>query len=598
MSGAEPQDAARTSGYLEIPGVTLSDGVTPDPMPFDHVEWQLWYVRVLAHRVRVKQLCNQSGSAGENARRTQKALCKQPDGLGHIYWLITFCFLTEQRQEGAGVIRPFIVYPRQAELILAIHQTMKAPPGTNASLAVEKSRDVGATWIDSSHHAWCWLFESYYTGLLISEDADKVDKKNDQNCWMWKIDFLLGRYMRGVGNDYPKWLMPKGCVWGVNEQNFRTLLQLTNLETSATIQGEAQNVTAGRSARVRKASIDEAAFNQYFGDIWNLLANTTDHRFAYSTAGMKPPDFYNLVHGKEGYRRPRVMRIEWHHIPGRDRAWLEAKRSEMKRSDFEREVMINYLAGSGSVVYPEAAYVKTGFFPYERNLGPLFGAIDDGGDDPTAITIFQREAGTSWVRVVGAIEVKEWTIRQCAALIIGEAQSGVRYDRRELEWIRWAHEVGLHRAIWYGDRHGFQRNQETGGSPFDVLANEFGVFINVHRTPEENSFDMRHESLKELIPWLKVHEGNGAPLFLEAIQLHRFQQRKAGLQSTTPVKPVHDHTSHLTACGEIFAVHEPVRQRHGAAKPLPRNIANGDPEPMSMGRFADRRVLSMQRWSR
>lgn len=597
MTDAIVIDEVRTSGYLDIPGVTLLDGVTPDPMPFDKEEWQGWAVRQLARRVIVTQKCNQPGAAGQRAREAQKELCRQPGGLGHLYWLNTFCFITEQRAEGSNVVRPFITWPRQAELILTIHEVMAAPPGSGASLAVEKSRDVGATWLDSSHHAWEWSFSPYYTGLLISEDADKVDKKNDQNSWMWKIDFLLGRYMRGVGNRYPEWLMPKGCRWGKDEKKFRTELQLVNLETQSTIIGEAQNITAGRSARVRKASIDEGGFNQYFGPIWNLLANTTDHRYAFSSAGMKPPDFYNLVHGKDGYKRPRVFRFEWHHVPGRDQAWLAAKRDEMKRADFEREVLINYQAGGGDKVYPEAAYIKQGHFPYEPHLGPVFGLIDDGGADPTAIAILQREAGTQWVRCIGAIEVEGWTIRQCASLITGEAQSGVHYSRRELEWLRWAEQTGLSRAIWYGDRHGFYKNQETGSSPFDVLAAEYDIYVNVIRSPEENSFDYRHEYTKELIPWLRVHEGNGAPLLLEALQNYRFQQRKPGAEISGERKPVHNGVSHLTYCAELYAIHEPVRRRYSAPKDLPRNVMNGDPEPIPLGRFRNRDVASLQRWA-
>lgn len=587
-------ELARTEGYVDIGGITLADGVTPDPMPFNIDEWHEWYNRVLAHRVMVAQRCAKEGEAGRRERAVQKALCKQPGGIGHIYWLATFCFLTEQRDEGDEVIRPFIPYPRQVELIQAIHETMAAPRGAMSSLAVEKSRAVGATWIDASHHAWEWLFSPYYTGLLISEDEDKVDKANDQNSWMWKIDFLLGRYMTSLGNRYPQWLLPEGFMWKHSVGKHRTHLTLVNPETTSTIMGEAQNITAGRSGRVRKASIDEAAFNKFFGSIWNLLANTTDHRFAYSTAWMNPPDFYHLVRGKEGYIQPRIFRFEWFQVPGHDQDWYNAKREEMKRSDFEREVLINYQAGGGSLVYPEAAHLKTGHYPYELNVGPMFCVIDDGGADPTAITVLQREAGTPWVRVVGAIEVEGWTIRQVAALLTGEAQSGVSYGRRELEWMRWASEIGLRRAVFYGDRHGFYRNQETGGSPFDVLANEYGIYINVARTPEENSFDSRHEALKELIPWFKVHEGNGAPLFLEAMQVHRFQERRSGAQSSSEPKPVHGAASHLVATGEMFAIHQPARARYAAAKELPRNIMAGTRPDPKLGRFANRSVVDMK----
>lgn len=584
-------DRARTAGYLVVPGLDLPDGSGPDPMPFDPAEWQTWYARMLAHRVRVMAETNRPGPEGKRARSYHRALCKQPDGLGHLYWLVTFCFLTEQRDQGDDVVLPFIPTPRQVELILTLHEVMAAPKGRMGSLAVEKCRAVGATWIDASHHVWEWTFSTYYTGLLVSEDAEKVDKPGDSGSWMWKLDFLLGRHLRPAGNRYPAWLLPTGFSWD-RHKGHRTELKLLNPETGSSVIGEGANETAGRSTRVRKASMDEAAFFPYCGTVWNLLNATTDHRFIYSTAGMNPPDFYHIVHGKEGYIQPRTFRFEWHQWPGRDQAWLDAVREGMKLEDFEREYLIKYLAGTGVWVYPEAGELATGWWPYEPGLGPLFCTIDDGGDDPTALVVFQREAGTNWTRVVGAIEVQGWTIRQVGELITGEPESGRRLSPRERAWMKWATDVGLKRATFYGDRHGEQRNQVTMTSPFETLATEYHIHVIVPEH-EENSFKARRDATKELIPWLRVHEANGGPQFLEALQLYKFPKRRSGSQATSENDaPVHDDATHLATCCDYFAVKQGVRRRHGPDRPLPPNIGSDDPA-LPMGRFA-RQPMTLQ----
>ena len=582
---------ARTEGYLEIPGICVPGTDIPDPMPFNHDEWKDWYKRVLVHRVIVKQQTSGESIQAKRARAAQRALCKQPHGIGHLYWLCTFCWIFEPRNE-TGQVQPFIVWPRQAEMVLEIHATMATPIGAESSMAVEKAREVGATWLDISHHAWCWTFSQFFNGLLISITEDDVDKSDEPSSWMWKLDFVLGRHMRNIGNAYPAWLLPKTFNWKKHRAN----LKLVNPETQSIIVGSTTTENTARGDRIQKVSIDEASVNPYFGAIWNVLAFTTHHRFCYATAGVNPPDFYHLVTGKEGYIKPRVFRFEWHGHPDRDHAWLESKREEMKEDDFKREVLIIYLAGSGIEVYPEAANCTTGWWPYEPGLGPLYASLDDGYDDDMGIVVFQRESGTQWVRVVAAYQNAGKIMDFYGSILTGNLESRFtrQYGRRDIAFAKWCASINLvNLATFVGDKHGDQNNMVTGTNPFQELHEKYGIYVNTLVTPEDASHDRRKDRTKELIPWLRFHEQNGVPDALEALQSYRYPKRRSSAQPTTEnAKPAHTAASHYATAFEYFAVAYPVRGGGRNAKPkqLPKNITGDRPQP-ARTRFTDRRVV-------
>jgi hypothetical protein len=594
---------------IEIPGIYLPGTTVPDPLPLSIDEWYGWYNRQLARRLDVMREVNAPGVAGHKARIGHKGLCLTPGGLGHLYWLNTFCFISEPRGANSAVI-PWVTWPRQAEMILQIHEAMAHPsPHPMANMATEKTRACGATWTDMSHHAWEWSFSPYYTGLLIGKTEDDVDRAGDQNAMMWKLDFILGRHLTRAGNRYPTWLLPHGLDWD-NERKRggnRTELQLNNPETGSTIRGEATTPDAGRGARVRKLTIDEAGFNEYFDLIWSSVQNVTDHAFAYSTANLKYPGFYNLVKGLEGYTKPRTFRFEWHQIPGHDLDWYENQKASMKEDRFKVEILIDYHASQRhKYVYPDAQAVPIGDFGYEPGLGKVSVVIDDGlYPDPTAILVLQHESGTEWHRIVAAYQNVGKTIDFYGGILTNDipAKYTRHLTRHDLDFARWCGEIGLARvARFYGDRHGDQKNQVTGTSPFHVLQQDYGIYVNVNTTPEFNAIENRRESLASLVPWLKCNSKLGAPFALQMLQEHH-------LPDTTPnrVTPitagVHDDTSHLTSAFEYYAMNLPrhatglgrrAQESRKSATVSPLDMQRGR-KPVSSGRFSNRTILGAAR---
>lgn len=67
-------------------------------------------------------------------------------------------------------------------------------------MAIEKSRDMGASWMMCLVSTWFFLFHDHFSALMLSRKEEYVDKKGDNKTLFAKIDFLL-KWM-------PTWLLP------------------------------------------------------------------------------------------------------------------------------------------------------------------------------------------------------------------------------------------------------------------------------------------------------------------------------------------------------------------------------------------------------
>ena len=65
---------------------------------------------------------------------------------------------------------------------------------------IDKSRDMGASWLCVAIAAWYWLFRPDAQVLLVSRVEDLVDRRGDPDCLMWKIDYML--------DNLPDWMLP------------------------------------------------------------------------------------------------------------------------------------------------------------------------------------------------------------------------------------------------------------------------------------------------------------------------------------------------------------------------------------------------------
>jgi hypothetical protein len=129
-----------------------------------------------------------------------------------LYWVQTYVWTYDPRPHPLITNDkniPFILYPFQEEALLRIDAAIG-----RHDLAVEKSRDQGASWmflIVFMHH---WLFKPGETFLIVSRNENLVDSPENPDCLFWKLMHLL--------KNLPPWMQPaykKTNLHLVNLQN-------------------------------------------------------------------------------------------------------------------------------------------------------------------------------------------------------------------------------------------------------------------------------------------------------------------------------------------------------------------------------------------
>ncbi len=123
---------------------------------------------------------------------------------------------------------PFVAYPFQEKAIKKIVSNIDR----QRDLVIEKSREIGGSWLCIYALQWLWRFEEWSESLLVSRNWDLVDGHTSHSL-MWKLDFMH-KWL-------PPWMMPKG--WDESKNRLKGYLE--NPETGATITGQATTEKAG-----------------------------------------------------------------------------------------------------------------------------------------------------------------------------------------------------------------------------------------------------------------------------------------------------------------------------------------------------------------
>ncbi len=127
---------------------------------------------------------------------------------------------------------PFILFKRQRELIDFFWALVQ---GAESGL-VEKSRDLGASWLSCAFAVWLWLF---WPGAAIGFGSRKealVDRLGDPDSLVEKIRLFIG--------GLPRELWPAGF----SLETHAPFMKIINPENGATIRGEAGD-QIGRGGR-------------------------------------------------------------------------------------------------------------------------------------------------------------------------------------------------------------------------------------------------------------------------------------------------------------------------------------------------------------
>ena len=202
-----------------------------------------------------------------------------------LFYVNTFCWTYDPRKisDGKSPKLPFITWEYQDDCLYAMNERIG-----KSDVLIEKSRDMGASWLCLTLFHWRWMFKPLESYLMVSRKESLVDGSGDS--LFAHIDFLL----KGL----PLWMIPK---------HRRNKLKLMNLDNGTKLEGESTTDNIGRGGRRTAMLIDEfAAFEQGGWDVLSATADNTNCRLFNSTPAGTGNAFY--AQREKGTAR---LRMHW-----------------------------------------------------------------------------------------------------------------------------------------------------------------------------------------------------------------------------------------------------------------------------------------------
>lgn len=303
-------------------------------------------------------------------------------------WMDTY----DPRRAGSKWI-PFVFFKRQMELV----DFFRSLDLDQENGLIEKSRDMGATWVACGYSIWCFLFlDDDATGWGSRKEA-LVDKLGDADSIFEKLRLLLKRL--------PTIWLPKDFNWS-RHANF---MKLTNPNNGSYIGGEAGD-NIGRGGRKTRFFKDESAHYERPEKIESALGDNTNVQIDISSVNGLGNVFHRRrEHGitwypgasmPRGYVRVFVM--AWDDHPLKTQEWYDTRKARYEREGlahvFAQEVDRNYSAAVSNVVIPYAwieaavdAHIHIPYFAAEvpKHLNEWTAGLDvaDEGEDRNALSM-------------------------------------------------------------------------------------------------------------------------------------------------------------------------------------------------------------------
>lgn len=305
-------------------------------------------------------------------------------------WMDTY----DPRRESHKWI-PFVLFEKQADVI----RYLQALDNEQESGLIEKSRDMGMTWLACAYSVWCWLFIPDDATGWGSRKENLVDKIGDPDSIFEKLRLIIRRI--------PPCFRPKEFNWSKHSG----LLKLINPENGSYIGGESGD-NIGRGGRKARYFKDEAAFYERPEKIEAALGDNTNVQIDMSSVN----GVGNVFHRRREHgvlwtpdtRLPkgqtRVLVMDWRDHPLKNQEWYETRKARYEREGlqhiFAQEVDRNYSAAVSNTLIDYEwvraaidAHIKVPYIAqaYQQFKDQWVAGLDvaDDGDDRNALSLVE-----------------------------------------------------------------------------------------------------------------------------------------------------------------------------------------------------------------
>jgi hypothetical protein len=447
-----------------------------------------------------------------------------------VFFVENFLMTFDPRPSAPAHHLDFILYDFQKEYV----QDLVVAIRTGDDRFIEKSRDMGITWVTLAVLLWFWLFADGFQAILGSRKQDFVDSKTMESLFP-KLEYMI-RHIKDSS------LLPAGFKM----TEHRTFLKLVNPANGNAIVGESANPNFSRSGRYTVAMLDELGFWPDAERSWASASESSPCRLAITT----PPDKPSFAKGLRFSGRVKVLTYLWRLHPNKDGAWYELQKKKKTESEMLHEIDISWEYSASGRPYPEIDKVGFGQFAYDETL-PLYLSLDIGRD-AVAIGWWQPVRGSGYLTLIEAYENHNKIVDWYVPFMGGAVNSEFIYsddDLRLIEQIKY-----WKKPTCYGDPSGKQWHIESErGAPYTVLQDQYGIYV--QSNTKQNDYSSRRDETKRLLVNMRANDTPGTQYWKTCITSAHYPEAKENSQSVNEVvKPVHDWTSHMRTMTEFLAV--------------------------------------------
>lgn len=234
-----------------------------------------------------------------------------------LFFVNTFLWIFEPRE---SIVLPFISYGFQDTGFIHLEKNIG-----KRDIGIEKSRDMGATWIALTALFYRWMFRTRQTFGLVTRTEELCDKKDDPDTLFWKLDFHL--------ENLPSWMTP---------QHERTRLNLKNKTMDSVFSGYSATEDVGRGGRKTAFLKDEAAswgIDAGFG-AWASTQSVTHCRIMPSTPKGMAGIFSEQMHKKDAAMVK--LSLHWSLHPDKQRGLYRSTDGQLEVIDTEYDFPPDY----------------------------------------------------------------------------------------------------------------------------------------------------------------------------------------------------------------------------------------------------------------
>jgi len=227
------------------------------------------------------------GFSSPRAREELVIMCARDP----LFTVNTFVWTFDPRLLPNPTIVPFITYAAyQDEALLEILDAILY----QYDILIEKSRDMGASWLIIVAFWYLWQFRRNQAFRLVSRVEDLVDRTEDPDSLFWKIDLII--------KSLPSWLRPNIG---------RSHLHLYNRDMDSVINGSSTTGDVARGGRCGAMLLDEFAAVKDGHAVLSSTRDVTGCRVFNST----PKGVGNAFYDQAVNPGIRKLRFHWSQHP-------------------------------------------------------------------------------------------------------------------------------------------------------------------------------------------------------------------------------------------------------------------------------------------